>query len=94
MRTEDSVSPKVLCANDTDGDGDCHLCANRHGCPFSVFARSQIDRSRMTEEQVMEFKKNSEEFVYREFGGVIRGYRNHDGHVLIEQVQPWYEDNT
>ena len=22
------------CANDTDGDGDCHLCARRGGCPL------------------------------------------------------------
>lgn len=25
---------KPLCGNDTDGDGDCHLCAKRGGCPW------------------------------------------------------------
>lgn len=24
------------CVNDTDGDGDCHLCAKRGGCPLKV----------------------------------------------------------
>lgn len=23
-----------LCVNDTDGDGDCHLCARNGGCPL------------------------------------------------------------
>jgi hypothetical protein len=33
--SEDRVLGKIpLCENDTDGDGDCHLCARHGGCTW------------------------------------------------------------
>jgi hypothetical protein len=34
LTEEQSRGSAPLCLNDTDGDGDCHICAGRGGCPW------------------------------------------------------------
>jgi hypothetical protein len=75
------------CNRDTDGDGDCNWCVRHSGCPFVMFKKSMIDAATMSAEEIAEFKKNSQPFRYVEWLGVIRGFRDRDGRVLIENME-------
>lgn len=35
LQQEYSPTPAARCPNDTDGDGDCHLCYRNGGCPHT-----------------------------------------------------------
>lgn len=87
-RKSGSASNALLCRRDTNGDGDCHRCHMHNGCPFSVFTRCQIERATMSDEEAKEFRRHAEKFEYSEWMGTIKGYRNRDGRVLIEQYEP------
>lgn len=75
------------CIRDTDGDGDCNRCVRHSGCPFAVFSKSMIDSSKMTPEEIHEFKQNAQPFKYVEWLGVIKGFRDRAGRVLIENME-------
>lgn len=77
------------CIRDTDGNGDCHRCAKHSGCPMGLFRRCHIEAAMMNDpEQIRAFKRNAEHFEYREWLGVVRGWRHRDGRVLVEQCEP------
>lgn len=77
-----------LCKRDTDNDGNCEKCHAHGGCPFSLFRHCDIDRAKLTDEEVRAFKKTAVKFEYTEWLGTIHGWRDRDGRVLIEQIEP------
>lgn len=82
------MTEPTLCQRDTNGDGNCHRCQYHGGCPFTLFRPCHIDRAKMTDEQIREFKRSAVRFTYTEWLGTVRGWRSKDGHVLIDQVEP------
>lgn len=76
------------CIRDTDGDGDCARC-QKIGCPLLLFKHCMIDQVVMSSTDIAKFKANAEKFEYREsWSGIIRGWRNKEGKVLIEKLEP------
>lgn len=79
---------KLRCRLDTNGDGDCLRC-RVIGCPLQVFRHCMVDQTVMSRSDIERFKNDSEKFEYKEpWLGVIRGYRNKEGKVLIERLEP------
>lgn len=80
------LTKENICHRDNNNDGDCARCY-QEGCPLSVFKKCTLDKAVMTDEEMRAFKRTAERFTYSEdWLGTIKGWRNKEGVVLIEEA--------
>lgn len=74
-----------ICKNDTNKDGDCHLCSNTR-CPIKTWCENEIDPDDLTSHELNQLLWDFNQFTIVTKAGVIEGYIDDKKRVLITNI--------